>query len=82
MHWNKATSILKLIMTNNKLCMLCEKPLSDDDRIAIDSITHAGMKYAVTKKVDEKKAILADLEPYSPASIHFSCYDDIDKKLS
>lgn len=69
-------------MSGNKLCILCEKPLSNNDRIVVDSITHTGMKYATTKRVDEKRKMLVDQELYSSSSIHITCYDKIDKEIS
>ena len=68
--------------SENKLCIICEKLLSINDRIVIDSVVHVGIKNAIMKKVSEKKLILSDLEPYSVTSIHMSCYDKIEKKIS
>lgn len=64
------------------LCFLCQKPLIDSDRVAVESLRDGGMRYNIKKRREEfKQNSLIDLEVYNFESIHSSCYSNIEKRL-
>ncbi|MFA5024472.1 MAG: hypothetical protein WC523_05985 [Patescibacteria group bacterium] len=65
-----------------KLCFNCHQPITDNDRININSITHQGVKFNIKKRLEKFSLLpLANMEDYSLNLMHLSCYEKIEKEL-
>lgn len=64
------------------LCFRCDRPITDDNKIAINSITHQGMKFHINQLLEGFKQLISDISDYDPKHMHLSCYEIIERKLS
>lgn len=64
-----------------KLCFYCEYPIIENDRIAISSIIHGGLKYNITDRHKKKLGIVGDVAVFEPDLIHLHCYEKITLEL-
>lgn len=64
-----------------KLCFYCEHPIIENDRLSIGSITHAGLKYNISKRHREKIASITNSAAYESDLMHLHCYDSVASEL-
>lgn len=68
----------------NKLCFLCDKIISDNDRIVINSITHSGYKFNVIQRLKNflSNTLIISKEDYDLINIHSSCEAKVENELN
>ncbi len=62
-----------------KLCFICQKVITDNNRLAIESITHVGIKFNIKKRLKQFKELITITNNLK--YIHLNCYEKIEKEL-
>lgn len=60
-----------------KLCFYCEYPITENDRILISSITHAGLKRNIVCGHKDKLSLIDNTMDYESNLLHLHCYNKI-----
>jgi len=68
---------------SNKLCFKCDRFITDNDKININSIKHSGVKFNIKQQLENFKLLpLANIDDYDLNFMHQSCYLKMEKELS
>ena len=67
-----------------KLCFRCDRYLTDDDKISVDSITNDRMKAYIKERIKNFKPLIpsANITDYDLNFIHLSCYTKAETGLN
>ena len=69
-------------MTNQKICWLCDKFISEQDKVTIESAV-VWLKNAIKSRISKVKEFMpvANNKIYNEKIVHCSCVNKIDKEL-